>query len=220
MQEKVKFLAYVISKEGITPDLEKVSAATECPVPIDLKQVCGFVALASYYRKHFADIVRPLHRLLCKNTSWVWGTEQQRALEELKEQLSTAPLVKAPLLAGQFFLDTDGSDEGLGAALQQEQERVIAVRGLKREEKHYCTTRKELLAIVHRLKQFRPFLLGPEFLLRTDYAALTSLLKTPEPVGPQARWLDLLAEYQFKIQHRAEAQHNNADNVSHHPRDH
>ena len=55
------------------------------------------------------------------------------------------------------------------------------------------------------LKQFRPFLLGPEFLLRTDHAALTSLLKTPEPVGQQARWLDLLAEYQFKIQHRAGA---------------
>ena len=227
LQEKVKFLGSIVSREGIAPDPEKIRAITEWPVPTDLKQVRGFVALASYYRKHiahFADIARPLHRLSCKDAPWVWGPEQQQAFEELKVKLSTAPLVKAPLPEGQFVLDTDASDEGLGAALQQEQERVIVViayasRGLRKEERHYCTTRKELLAIVYGLKQFRPFLLGPEFLLRTDHAALTSLLKTPEPVGQQARWLDLLAEYHFKIQHRAGVQHSNADSLSRRPCD-
>ena len=227
MQEKVKFLGSVISKDGIAPDPEKVRAVTEWPVPTDLKQVRGFVALASYYRKHiehFADIARPLHRLSCKETPFVWGEEQQAAFEQLKLVLSTAPLVKAPLPEGLFTLDTDASDEGLGAALHQEQDRITVViayasRGLKKEERNYCTTRKELLAIVYGLKQFRSFLLGPTFLLRTDHAALTSLLKTPEPVGQQARWLDLLAEYSFKIQHRAGVQHRNADSLSHRPCD-
>ena len=143
IQEKVKFLGSIVSRDGIAPDPEKVQAVKEWPVPTDLKQVCGFVALASYYRKHiahFADIARPLHRLSCKDTPWVWGEEQQRAFEELKEKLSTAPLVKAPLPEGKFVLDTDASDEGLGAVLQQEQEGVVVVnayasRGLRKEER-------------------------------------------------------------------------------------
>ena len=191
IQEKVKFLGSIVSRDGIAPDPEKVRAIKEWPVPTDLKQVRGFVALASYYRKHiahFADIARPLHRLSCKDTPWVWGEEQQRAFEELKEKLCTAPLVKAPLPEGKFVLDTDASVEGLGAVLHQEQEGVVVInayasQGLRKEEKKYCMTRKELLAIVYGLKQFRPFLLGPEFLLRMDHTALTSLLKTPEPVG-------------------------------------
>ena len=66
--------------------------------PTDLKQVRGFVALASYYRKHiehFANIARPLHRLSCKEAPFIWGPEQQAAFEELKKVLSSAPLVKA-----------------------------------------------------------------------------------------------------------------------------
>jgi hypothetical protein len=127
MQEKVKFLGRIISEARIAPDPEKIRAVTEWPVPTDLKQVCSFVALASYYRKHiqhFTDIARPLHRLTCKDTQWMWGSEQQQAFEELKEQLSTAPIVKVPLPEGQFILDTDASDEGLGTALQQEQDSI------------------------------------------------------------------------------------------------
>ena len=59
MQERVKFLGSIISKDGIAPDPAKVRAITEWPIPTDLKQVRGFVALASYYRKHiehFADL--------------------------------------------------------------------------------------------------------------------------------------------------------------------
>ena len=165
IQEKVKFLGSIVSRDGIAPDPEKVRAVKEWPVPTDLKQVRGFVALASYYRKHiahFADIARPLHRLSCKDTPWVWGEEQQRAFEELKEKLSTAPLVKAPLPEGKFVLDTDASDEGLGAVLQQEQEGVVVVnayasRGLRKEREEllhdpqrtsrYCVWVKTIPAI-------------------------------------------------------------------------
>ena len=59
--------------------------------------------------------------------------------------------------------------------------------------------------------------MGNHFLLRTDHSALTSLLKTPEPVGQQARWLDLIAEYDFKIVHRAGEQHRNVDSLSRRP---
>src|SRR5271155_2690207 len=108
MQERVKFLGSIVSKDGIAPDPEKLRAITEWPVPTDLKQVRGFVALASYYRKHiahFADYARPLHRLSCKETPFAWGLEQQAAFEALKKVLTSASLVKAPLPDGPFTLD-------------------------------------------------------------------------------------------------------------------
>ena len=58
---------------------------------------------------------------------------------------------------------------------------------------------------------------GVLFLLRTDHGALTSLFKTPEPIQQQARYLNLLAEYNFEIQHRAGSQHGNSDGLSRRP---
>ena len=67
------------------------------------------------------------------------------------------------------------------------------------------------------LRQYRHLLLGYQFLLRTDHAALTYLRRTPEPVGQSARYLDKLAEYDFELQHRPGAQHQNADALSRRP---
>ena len=82
---------------------------------------------------------------------------------------------------------------------------------------NYCTTRKELTAVVYGLKQFRQYLLARHFTIRTDHAALQSLRRTPEPIGQQGRWLDLIEQFNFDIQHRAGARHQNADSLSRRP---
>jgi hypothetical protein len=66
------------------------------------------------------------------------------------------------------------------------------------------------------LQKFRQFLLARNFTLRTDHAALTHLRRTPEPIGQQARWLDLLSEFKFEIKHRVGAAHGNSDALSRH----
>src|SRR5271165_3571642 len=229
LQKEVKFLGSIVSGNGIAPDPDKIQALKDWPVPSDLKQVQSFVAFAGYYRRHiehFTDHARPLHRLSCRDVLFTWGENEQKSFDTLRAKLMSAPVVKAPLSDGLFILDTDASDEGLGACLQQEQGPnkdvfviAYASKSIQESERNYCTTRKELLAIVFGLKKFRPFLLGRKFLLRTDHAALTSLLKTPEPVGQQARWLDLLVEYPMDVQHRAGKQHINADALSRRPCD-
>jgi len=101
-------------------------------------------------------------------------------------------------------LDTGASDIGLGAVLQQEQPdglRVIsyASRALSKAELSYCTT-KEFRALTDGLEVFCQYMLPRQFLLRSDHA-LTHLRRTPEPIGQQARRLDLIAEFNFTIQH-------------------
>src|SRR5208282_1641242 len=195
------------------------------PRPSSLTETRAFVGLASYYRNHirsFADIARPLHALTRKGERFYWGESQERAFVQLKNCLVTAPVLAMPADEGAYVVDTDASAFALGAVLQQEQDgelRVIAYasRGLNGAESSYCTTRKELLGVIYGLKKFRHFLLARPIVIRTDHAALTFLLKTPEPLGQQARWLDLLAEYDFVIRHRAGTAHANSDVFSRRP---
>ena len=79
-----------------------------------------------------------------------------------------------------YVLESDASDHSIGAVMshiQSGQQRVVAYesRTYSKAERNYCTTRKELLAVVYFMKQFKQYLLGREFLVRTDHAALTLL---------------------------------------------
>ena len=225
-QSQVRFLGSIISGEGISPDPEKLRAIREWPIPVKTKDVRAFTALAGYYRRHiknFAHIARPLYALQSPKVRFQWNPEHQKAFEALQQALSSAPIVGMPRDEGDFILDTDASDLAMGAVLSQIQdgrETVIAYASkvLKPAELHYCTTRKELLAVMYGLTEFRHYLLGRAFKIRTDHAALTSLMTTPVPLGQQARWLDLLAEYPDKsIVHRAGTSHSNADGLSRRP---
>jgi len=67
------------------------------------------------------------------------------------------------------------------------------------------------------LKKYRQYLLGQSIIVRTDHAALAYLMNTPEPIGQQGRWLDLLGEYDITIQHRPGREHGNSDALSRRP---
>lgn len=103
--------------------------------------------------------------------------------------------------------------------MQNGEEKVIsyASRLYSTAEQRYCVTRKQLLAVVFFLKQFRQYLLGRRFVVRTDHAALRWLRRTPEPIGQQSRWLEVLEEFNFTVEHRPGKKHTNADALSRRP---
>jgi len=174
----------------------------------------------------FAKIAHPLHDLTKKNAAFIWTEACEGAFVELKRRLTSAPVLMAPTDHGQYILDTDASDFALGAVLQQKQDdglvHVIAYgsRSLAGPERRYCITRKEMLAVVFGLKKYRQHLLGRQIIVRTDHAALIYLYRTPEPLGQQGRWLDLLSEFRLKIEHRPGHKHGNSDALSRRPCEH
>ena len=224
-RESVQFLGHVISSHGIAADPLKISTVRNWPRPTNLNELRSFIGLCSYYRRYvegFATIAKPLHVLTGKEQPFSWGTEQEAAFQTLKERLTEAPILASPADEGAYVLDTDASQIGLGAVLQQRQGdelRVIAYasRCLSRAERNYSTTRRELLAVIFGFKQFRQFLLGRHFLLGVDHSALTYLRKTPEIMGQAARWLDYIEQYLFTIVHRNGKAHGNCDGLSRRP---
>lgn len=120
------------------------------------------------------------------------------------------------------MLDTDASDLGLGGVLSQLQDGVEKVicygsKSLSRSQRNYCTTKKELLAVVTFVKQFHHYLYGHHFIVRTDHASLTWLKNFKNADGMLARGLSVLDTYDFELKHRKGSHHSNADALSRRP---
>ena len=130
--------------------------------------------------KDFAAHAAPLHELTKKDTVYIWNERRQVAFDFLKNALTSAPVLAISWDEGTYILDFYTSDMAMGAVLQQEQEGLLRVIGYASRifntcEKKYCITREELAAIIFGLKQYRQYLLGRQFIVRSDHAALTYL---------------------------------------------
>ena len=153
--------------------------------------------------------------------------EQESPFNDLKHRLTIAPVSAYPDFspdAGLFLLDTDASKPlGIGAVLSRLQlndtERVIPYvsRSLNEQEKNYCGTRLEMLALVNCMDHFRYYLMGQKLRLRTDNHSLVWLMSFEERQGQVARWLGRL-QYDSEIQRHPGRLHNNADALSRGPR--
>ena len=112
----VDFLGFTVSAAGLAPNVTKVEAFYEFPTPQNLTELRRFLGMTSYYRRFipgFNDIASPLHRLTNKGVRFDWDKNCQRAFEQLKEQLLSAPVLAFPDLNGDYILYCDASDVGV-----------------------------------------------------------------------------------------------------------
>ena len=221
LQRSVKFLGHVVSQGGVSCDPDKVSCVEEWKVPECLTKVRSFLGFASYYRRfipEFAAIATPLNQITRKHSRFKWDSKCQEAFELLIDKLATTPVLGYPRPEGRLILATDASAVAISGCLSQEQdgeERVLAYysQTLSAAQRRYCTTKRELLAVV-RAVHFRMYLWGRPFLLRTDHASLRWLINFKDPEGMLARWISVLDVYDFDIQHRAGNKHANVDGLT------
>ena len=148
--------------------------------------------------------------------SFRWGEEQAYAFEALKQHLTIAPILVFPNERDKFISDMNASNVGIGAVLSKMQnghERVIAYGGrvILQTGRNYCVTRRELLAMVVFVGMFHHYLVGSQFFLRTDHAALYWLFGLKKLEGQPARWVKRLGCYDMIIQYRPGVAHQNAN---------
>ena len=130
----VLYLGFIVSEKGgggggVEVDPKKTSCVRSWPVPNDWESLCKFWGFASYYRKfvpRFAQIASTLHSLTEKAKLWQWSQQCNEAFDQLKEKLLSPPILSFPQFDKFFVMDTDASQQGPGAVLSQEGDRVIA----------------------------------------------------------------------------------------------
>jgi hypothetical protein len=222
-------LGHIIRKNQLLPDPKKVTAVQNWPRPISVTEIRAFIGLAGYYRhfiEHFSVKAKALHHLTKKEVPFVWGPDQEKAFEDIKAALCSAPILIRPDFDKPFILDTDFSYNGIGATLSQigsdgkEHPIAFASKSLQPAEQNYSVTDGELLAIVWAVTvRFRPYLYGHhhQFLIRTDHNPLVWLQSQKNLSGRLARWQMKLMEYNFRVEHRAGKVHSNVDPLSRHP---
>ena len=103
--------------------------------------------------------------------------------------------------------------------IQDDRELVVAYcsRALRPSQRRYCTTKREMLVVVAMCLQFRSYLRGARFTLRTDHKSLVWLHRFKDTEGMLSRWLHSLQQFQFSIIHRPGKDHGNADGLSRAP---
>uniref|UniRef100_A0A914ELC1 RNA-directed DNA polymerase n=1 Tax=Acrobeloides nanus TaxID=290746 RepID=A0A914ELC1_9BILA len=212
----IKYLGYLISKDGIALDPSVIEKVQKCEVPKTVKQLQGFLGLCTVYRRHIekhADIAAPLYDLTKKDDidpkatiKDKWTQDHQEAFEDLKRRLTTAPVLAAPKFDREFIIDTDASSRGISAILVQKDDQgcehpvAYASRSLSKAEAKYPSVESEALAIVFGTQHFRPYIEGHlTTTVRTDNSALTTLFRRKDLTGRLAKYQMALMAFNLNI---------------------
>ena len=222
--ERVSYLGHVIDTSGVHMDPAKVDAVQAWPTPRNVKDVRSFVGLAGYYRrfiKGFSAISAPLHELTKQNVAWDWSSAHDRAFEQLKRAMTSAPVLRLPDPALPFDVHVDASGFAVGAVLQQDhgngmQPVAFFSHKLLPAERNYATHEQEMLGIVLALRAWRCYLEGVEFTVNSDHEKLQQLQTQPILSRRQARWMEELSAFNHRIKYVPGAK-NRADALSRRP---
>jgi len=125
MVEEGIVLGHHILAKGIKVDQNKIEVIKQLPSPKNQIDIRIFLGHAGYYRrfiKNFSRIAAPMFSLLTKDADFSWTKDCQSAFETIKEKLTITPVLRGPNWTLPFHIQTDSSNESIGAVLGQKEE--------------------------------------------------------------------------------------------------
>jgi len=161
--EQVEYLCHIVSHEGVKVDPNKIKSIKEWKIPTTIKHLRGFLGLKQYYHKfvdNYGRISTPLTTLL-KKYAFSWTPKATKAFEHLKEEMCQAPILATLDFTKTFIVECDSLRNGIGVVLMQEGKPIsFEICPIKGNYLHKPIYEKEILAIIHALKQWIPYLMG------------------------------------------------------------
>lgn len=228
-KRSVVYLGFQIEKNSVSPLNSNTEAIEKAPAPTCQKDLRGFLGKVNYYHKFIpnrAQLLYPLYQLLRKDKEWKWDEDCEAAFAEVKQILTSSPVVKLFDPKHHTFLYTDASQKGLGAILKQadpedseETQYVVGYfsKSLLSYQQNYSATELELLAILSAIEYWHYYLVCHEFVVVTDHQPLKSVGKIGKPNTRLFNWAVRLKQYNFKVVYRAGDKNQEADYLSRNP---
>eukprot|EP00253_Pinus_taeda_P006965 PITA_06965 len=170
-----------------------------------------------YYRKfvkNYGRIEAPLTTLFRKD-AFSWTLEATKAFKHLKEAMYQASVLATPDFTKTFIVECDSSGNVIGVVLMQD-ERPIAFESCptKGNFLHKAIYEKEMLAILHNLKKWQPYLMGRHFKVKTDHDSLKYFLEQILSSEEKQKRVTKMLGYDFEIIYKKGKQNVVADALS------
>lgn len=191
-------------------DPKKVACVQEWPTPRSVRDVQGFIGFANFYRRfipEFSRLATPLSNLTKKDTPFRWDSKCEESFCNIKKAFKEGTMLAHFDPKKQTILETDASDYVTAAILSQYDDRGILrpiafmSKKMLPAECNYEIFDKELLAIVKAFETWTAELGSVESstLILSDHKNLEHFTTTKKLNRRQARWNELLADFDFKI---------------------
>ena len=197
---EVEYLGYIITREGIKHQQKKIEAIMKMATQKTTTDVRRLVGMIQYYRdmwKSCSHILLPLTELSKgkKGQPIWWLPVHETAFQVVKKLISQDAMLSCPNWEKPFVIHTDASGKQIGAVISQDDKPIAFFsRKFNTDQKNYTTIKKELLAIVECLKQFRNILFGYKIIVYFDYKNLVHA-ETISKSQRLMRWHLLLEEF-------------------------
>ncbi|GJZ22477.1 reverse transcriptase domain-containing protein [Tanacetum coccineum] len=154
-------LGHKVSEASLEVDKAKIDVISKLPPPSNVKGIRSFLGHAGFYQrfiKDFSKIIRPLTKLLKKDTPFEFNDDCHNAFESLKEKLTCAPVIVSLNWNLPFELMCDASDFAIGAVLGQKDGKnfhpiYFASKTLNAAQQNYIVIEKELMAVILLLQE-------------------------------------------------------------------
>ena len=246
-QEQCQYLGLGISYDGLFISDHRKKAIEEWPAPNEPSNelqsrakrgrqsrkrdgktgIRSFLGVVGFFRKFvrgYAKLAAPLTDILKDENDFRWGEEQQRAFEALKSAITSAEVLQIPSPSRDhpIILMPDASKVAIGAIMLQDQGQgmkpcAYISKRLNDKQASWGPYELELFAVTYMLKQWRPYLLGSEFVIKTDHSPLTHFHSQERLTDKLIRQLDFISEFRFKCFHIPGKDQTAADGLSRRP---
>ena len=209
----MKFLGQIIDQNGVHSDPLKVKAITDMPPQTNQTEAICFLGMTNQLSKfcpQLSDRAKPIRHLLTMKNEWLWGEEQQKSFDLIKQHLSVTPILALFEFGRETIVSSDASSYELGAVLKQRQPSgetgpiAYISRSLTETEQRYAQLEREALALTWACKRLSNYLVGTKFMIKIDHKPLVPMLSTKRydelPVRIQ-RFRMRMMRFQFLITH-------------------
>ncbi len=132
---EIEYQGYVLTRDGIKPQSNKVQAIVAINPPTGVKQLRHFLGMVQYYRDLWekrSNMLAPLTSLVgecgqtkttkakgTKKVPWHWDEVHQRAFDHVKATITKDVVLAYPDSSKVFEIYTDASSKQLGAVITQ-----------------------------------------------------------------------------------------------------
>ncbi|GFY91031.1 hypothetical protein Acr_07g0012270 [Actinidia rufa] len=204
-----KFLGFLVTKRGIDVNPDQIQALVAMSSPRNIREVqqlTGRVAALNRFVSKSADKCLPFFRILRKRQTFQWNEESENAFQQLKEYLSSPPLLTVPTTGEDLYVYLSISPTAVSVVLIREEGQVqrpiyYVSKVLMGAEVRYPKIEKIAYALMIAARKLRHYFQAYPIIVLTDQP-LKHILQRPDTSGRLFKWSVELSEFHIEYKPR------------------